>query len=201
MTYTLTHIGGLFQIGFESFESNITNLNALYNLTSIDGSLTILWHPLLTSLYGLENIDAGSIDNLTIRSNTVLSSCDVQSICDYLVSPNGTVEFYDNATGCNSPEEVQDSCEAHAGIIAGISLANRLLIYPNPAHASITIELPTQPSKNTTLTISSTNGQQLITQRIRKPHTEIDIRHLPVGIYIIKVWNDKDVMVRKVVKQ
>ena len=31
--------------------------------------------------------------------------------------------------------------------------------------------------------------------------TGIDINHLPDGIYIIKVWNDKDVMVRKVIKR
>ena len=73
------------------------------------------------------------------------------------------------------------------------------LLYPNPAHAIIIIELPAEPSKNTSLTISNANGQQLITQPIIKPQTEIDISHLPNGIYILKVWNDKDVMVRKVI--
>ena len=74
-------------------------------------------------------------------------------------------------------------------------------IHPNPTQSSITIELQTQPSKNTNLTLSNTNGQQLISQPITEPQTEIDIRHLPNGIYIVKVWNDKDVMVRKVIKQ
>ena len=74
-------------------------------------------------------------------------------------------------------------------------------VYPNPSKSTITIELPAQPSKNTSLTISNTNGQQLINQPITKPQTEIDISHLPVGIYIVKVWNEKDVMVRKVIKQ
>jgi hypothetical protein len=74
-------------------------------------------------------------------------------------------------------------------------------LYPNPSNSTITIELPTQPSKNISLTISNTNGQQLITQPIAEPQTEIDISNFPVGIYIIKVWNDKEVMVRKVIKQ
>jgi hypothetical protein len=129
-----------------------------------------------------------------------LSECDVQSICDYLAAQNGTITIEDNATGCNSPEEVLDSCEAHAGII-DVSMVDRLLIYPNPTHATITIELPTQPSKNTTLTISNTNGQQLISQPITEPQTEIDISYLPVGIYIVKVWNDREVMVQKIIKQ
>ena len=38
-------------------------------------------------------------------------------------------------------------------------------------------------------------------RKITEPQTEIDISHLPDGIYIVKVWNDKDVMVRKVTKQ
>jgi hypothetical protein len=75
------------------------------------------------------------------------------------------------------------------------------ILFPNPAHATITIELSTQPSQNTTLTIFNINGQQLITQTIKEPQTEIDLTHLPTGIYIIKVWNDKEVMVQKVIKR
>jgi hypothetical protein len=75
------------------------------------------------------------------------------------------------------------------------------LIYPNPTNSTITIELPTQPSQNTSLTISNTNGQHLITQAITEPQTEIDLSHLPTGIYIVKVWNDKEVMVQKIIKQ
>ena len=126
--------------------------------------------------------------------------CEVKSICDYLAIPGGMVYISENATGCNSPEEVQDSCEAHAGIIDVLSMVDGILIYPNPSSSSITIDLQTQPLKNTFLTISNTNGQQLISQPISKPQTKIDISYLPVSIYIVKVWNERDVMVRKMVK-
>jgi spore cortex formation protein SpoVR/YcgB (stage V sporulation) len=149
----------------------------------------------------LDNIAKESITDLSIYYNTSLSTCEIKSVCDYLANPNGEVTVYLNDIGCESQEEIIDSCEAHAGIIDGSSLANGLLIFPNPTSTTITIELPTQPSKNTSLTISNTNGQQLISQPITKPQTEIDISYLPVGIYIVKVWNDENVMVRKVVKQ
>lgn len=74
-------------------------------------------------------------------------------------------------------------------------------IHPNPASEMIFIELSYTPIKKTSLTISNTNGQQLVTQPITEPQTEIDISYLPAGIYIVKVWNDKDVMVQKVIKQ
>ncbi|NQT78595.1 MAG: T9SS type A sorting domain-containing protein [Bacteroidetes bacterium] len=44
-------------------------------------------------------------------------------------------------------------------------------------------------------------GQEIITRQIQDPKTEIDISNLPAGIYIVKVWNDKNVMVQKVIKE
>lgn len=78
---------------------------------------------------------------------------------------------------------------------------NDVIIYPVPATTRIIIKIPPQRAENSSMSISNTNGQQLITQHITKPQTEIDISHLPTGIYIVKVWNDKDVMVQKVIKQ
>jgi photosystem II stability/assembly factor-like uncharacterized protein len=74
-------------------------------------------------------------------------------------------------------------------------------VYPNPSFSSITIELSRPPSDGTYITISSINGKKVISQRIPDRKTEIDISSLPAGIYIIKVWNDKNVMVQKVIKQ
>lgn len=94
-----------------------------------------------------------------------------------------------------------DCYDFTTNIISPVSSDLLFEVYPNPTQSTITIELPTQPSKNTILTISNTNGQQLITQPITEPKTEIDFTNLPAGIYIVKVWNDKDVMVQKVIKQ
>lgn len=74
-------------------------------------------------------------------------------------------------------------------------------IYPNPAYTSITIELTTTPSNNTFFTLSNTNGQQPITQPITESQTDIDISYLPNGVYLLKVWNNEKVMVRKFIKQ
>jgi hypothetical protein len=200
----LTGLDNLTSImGFLDIYNNdvLTSLTALEGLTTIGDNLHISDNYALTSLTGLDNIDAGSISNLYIRDNYLLSTCEVKSICDYLSNPNGSIELYDNTTGCDSPEEVLDSCVANAVTIGEFNLNEDVIIYPNPTYSTITIELPTQPSKNTILTLSNTNGQQLITQPITKPQTEIDISHLPKGIYIVKVWNDKDVMVQKIIKQ
>ena len=192
----LTSIGGGLTIHSDTL---LNDISALQNLNSIGGDIYIAANYSLYSLDGLENIDANTIENLHIEGNLNLSLCEVQSVCDYIANPNGYIDIQYNAQGCNNQQQVEDACET-----VSVEEHNSLIdatIYPNPTHSTITIELPTQPSHNTSLTISSTNGQQLIIQPITKPQTEIDVSHLPVGIYIIKVWNDKDVMVRKIIKQ
>jgi hypothetical protein len=91
-----------------------TNLNGLSVLTSTEGNVFIGddagGNHALTSLTGLDNIDGGSIIDLIIGDNPYLSTCEVQSICDYLASPNGSIEISGNATGCNSQQEVEAAC-------------------------------------------------------------------------------------------
>jgi len=111
----LSSLSGLDSLNFigEAFwlETNysLTSIAALSNLESIAGSMYIDGVA-ITSLEGLDNIAPSSISWLTIRNNGNLSNCNVQSICDYLTSPNGTVYIYNNAEGCNSPPEIAASC-------------------------------------------------------------------------------------------
>lgn len=110
---SLTGLEGLTSIGEGLKISNnpaLTSLSALENVTSIGGDLVIYNNIALTSLMGLDNIDASSIINLYIYENNTLSTCEVQSVCDYLVSPNGTVGIHGNAIGCNNPSEVANAC-------------------------------------------------------------------------------------------
>ncbi len=115
---------------------DIINLNGLVNVTSIEGGLYIINNPVLTDIWGLANIDPGSIEDLYIVNNASLSVCDIQSICEYLASPNGTMTIQNNATGCNSPEEVEENCNHHC-LPEGITITTQTEIdsfqinYPN----------------------------------------------------------------------
>jgi hypothetical protein len=148
----------------------------------------------------LDNIDAGTITDLRIRNNPDLSTCEVQSICDYLAAPNGSISIYGNAIGCNSQEEVEEACLLV--YIEDKSLSeNQFNTYPNPTQSILTIEIFNEISDRNYLSIININGQQLISQSITKPKTEIDISYLTTGIYIVKVWNEREVMVTKVIKR
>ena len=87
-----------------------SSLDSLSNLKHIGGDIEITGIFQLFNLNGLENIDPNSIENITISHNPQLSNCAVESICNYLSSPNGSVTIHHNATGCNNPTEIANAC-------------------------------------------------------------------------------------------
>jgi hypothetical protein len=103
----LTSIGGELNI---NYNWGLISLSGLEFLTSIGGDIWINENFVLTSISGINNINASTITNLHISRNFYLQECDVQSLCDYLVSPNGSVDIYQNGTACNNPNEVANAC-------------------------------------------------------------------------------------------
>lgn len=89
---------------------SLSGLAGLSNLELIGGNLTIEENGILSSLYGLDNIQASSNLDMNIRLNPMLSDCQIQSICDYLSSPNGVVDIAYNAEGCNGPVQIANDC-------------------------------------------------------------------------------------------
>ena len=103
---SLTSSGG--QLVIQSNDA-LTNLTGLENLAVIEKFLSIYGNANLSSLVGLDNVDTNSITHLSIQNNNVLSTCAVTTICNYLASPHGFIRIEDNAPGCNSVEEVEES--------------------------------------------------------------------------------------------
>jgi len=94
-------------------EWNIRNNRALTALGSLVSlrrmrSLTVERNAALKSLRGLERIVSGQLRSLRLRDNAQLSYCHVEPICDYLQSREGDIG--QNATGCNTSDEVRMYC-------------------------------------------------------------------------------------------
>jgi hypothetical protein len=192
----LTHVGKHLMIEYNDFIS----LSGLNNVTSIGGGIIVLGNNNLTSLDGLDNIDAGTISSLMIWDNENLSACDVQSICNYLASPNGTIFIQENAPGCDSQEEVEAACGV--GIDDQATPQPQITLSPNPASRSITITLPpTTTIDNSTLSIYNVNAQQVISCSIMEPITVLDIGTMPRGVYFVRVTSDKTVFFGKFIRQ
>jgi hypothetical protein len=157
----LESIGGTLRINGNDSLNSLANLDNLTSVNgiSIGGAAWVNGNHALNSLAGLENIDAGTISTLYITFNSLLSNCEVQSLCDYLASPNGTIEIHDNASGCNSQAEVEEACEASG--IEDLIFSDQVFIYPNPFTSTTTIAYKLQQPSTVQITFYNHLGKQL----------------------------------------
>ncbi len=114
--HVLTSLTGLGQLasvgdGLRVEDNNgLINLDGINSLKDVGGSLRIAINPYLINISGLTKIEAESIGNLSIVYNYSLSECNIESICHYLLDTNAYVSISNNASGCDSKEEVYAAC-------------------------------------------------------------------------------------------
>ena len=195
---SLTSLGGWL---FIQHNPSLLNMHALKNLTSIGQRLNITYNDKLDSLEGLQNIDPLSIMGLYIYYNPSLSMCHVESICEYLMNPEGSSIIHDNKSGCNSVEEVKTICLVSTEDMIG---GNSVTLFPNPFISAITVEYELQQPEKVTLTISDGLGR-IIKTIYRQPVTGkqklvINTKGLPSGIYYYKLQAGEQVYSGKMIK-
>jgi len=181
---------------------DITNIDSLNVLTSIGGYLKIDSNDILTSLSGLENIDEASITDLNITNNDELYDCDVWSICQYLIDPGGTVVIENNATECNSIEEVQEHCLTE---IEEIVKTNGLHIIPNPLGSSSIITYTLENNSSVELKILDLSGREMITlvnefQQQGEQRIVFYSDELKPGIYFCVLKTNNGIQTTKMIK-
>jgi hypothetical protein len=188
---------------------SLASLYGLESLNSLEGDMILgLWdyhsgdcdgNPVLTDISGLSNVEGGSIEYVQIMCNYSLSECAISSICEYLAAQGGYGDIFGNATGCNSPEEVEAACGV--GLYENAKPDPQITISPNPSSTNITIELPTTPYKNTFMTIYNIDGLQLLSRTITEQQTMVEVSGLPQGVYFVRVADDRMVQVGKFMKR
>jgi len=158
----------------------------------------------LIDISGLENVTSISGD-LSILTNDVLSICEIESICSYLANPNGEINISGNAPGCNSQEEVADSCETVSIDEFGVqSLEFGVSCHPNPFSTSTTLEFElTQPGR-IVVKIFNQLGEliELIqkTAQTGKQTITWDANALPSGVYFVRLQIGNELITKKMIK-
>lgn len=217
----LTYVGSSLQIGYNDnltslegldeltyirlglfigYNPNLTNISNLINLTTVKHAVWIESNGILESLSGLDNVNYSVFDSLYICYNTMLSECDVQSVCDYLSHYSYFTVINNNDAGCNSKEEIEALCSIGIDESSVVGLQSSVNIYPSPTYNNITIEL-INVQKNTTLAIFNINGQAILSRQITEPISNVDVSGLSSGIYYVKVVSDEGLMGGKFVKK
>ena len=105
--------------------------------------------------------------------------------------PEGSLHLYKAAEGWKDFDNIIE------GLPAGISDVsnNPMQIYPNPAQNEIFIKSDLQIEK---IEIYSITGALLISEKFKG---KISVSTLTQGIYLLKVYTDKGVMIRKFLKE
>ena len=78
--------------------------------------------------------------------------------------------------------------------------AKGLIVYPTLTRDKITVECG-ELTNQCVLTITTLNGREVLTQRLTNSKTQIDLRRLTNGAYLVKLQNGKSVQVKSIVKK
>lgn len=198
MITDLSGLGNLNYIGNGMtiiYNALLNDLTSLENLTNLGGSLYVYDNLSLPSLSGLDNIESGSISYLHLVNNPMLSVCEINSICDYLLNSGGSANIANNLSGCNNTAEILDKCEVN--IYEKASGDQAWIIYPNPTSSVITVDIDLP---GVDLNLYNVSGQSLIRLLLSQSHSIIDIADLPSGVYFVQLSDTGNVKMFKVVK-
>jgi len=201
---SISALGNLNYIGHNLLlagNNSLSSFEGLENLNSIGGFLRIIENSDIASLAGLENIAATSIDSLTIVNNMQLNICDVQSICNYLANPIGSIRIENNASGCNSQQEVEEAC---ASFVYELGALFGIKTQPNPFTSSTTLSYVLKQPSAVQLSVYNQLGQLIYQhsedqqQGSQKLHWQTE--NQPEGIYFYQLHSGDQVANGKLVK-
>ncbi len=181
----------------------LTTFDGYDSLTSIGDIIHIKSNSSLTNLSALQNMNSASINDLKIVGNESLSVCHVESICNYLSNPSGSVEIQDNAPGCNSPEEVIEACSVD--ISDNKSNPSRCIILPNPFRETVIVTFHSNCNENTSVSLITSAGYELKRFNFQANYNgyqqfKLQTSDLTTGIYFLKVKSETGVQMHKVIK-
>jgi hypothetical protein len=127
-----------------------------------------------------------------IENMQSLSACNIISICNYLAD-GGEATISNNATGCNSVEEVETSCLVavnEPGVESGIS------VYPNPTTGWLSVT--SRYHHIQFLQLLDANGKPL--RQWNTPENYIQINSLDAGVYILMIHTEAGLFPARIIK-
>jgi len=135
--------------------------------------------------------------NQWYQDNVLVSNANSQSF-----SPPATGLYYSICTdgnGCHS-DTSNVLYVTFTGVSSGFCNLKSLYIYPNPAINTINIDYP-EFINNTTVQIFNIDGKILKEKILIQKKTQINISDLSSGVYILKVFNNEGILVKRLIKE
>lgn len=147
------------------------------------------------------------------RKHTILHGIDLATMITYGNTQTGGFpdSFYALLEYDSMPVNFFDSlgqhwCDCHLNVdaqtIDASSYSQPLNIYPSPSDEEINIELSNySPKTVANLELTSADGRVLKSQPVSGKVTQIDVSSFPRGLYVVRIYLQKSVMVKKFIME
>jgi uncharacterized repeat protein (TIGR03803 family) len=116
---------------------------------------------------------------------------------DFTVSINGNYAVIVTQNGCS------DTSQCYTIDYVGMDelLNSQVNVYPNPTSSSITIDLGDSFIGSSLIQILNPAGKVIYQESITSTQKEVDLSHFSVGLYFIKVENQSQQVLNRIVKE
>ena len=174
---------------------NIDYKKIFPNLKSIENTLAIILNDSIFNLSFLDGISPPKNRDfwtiVSIQNNKRLSDCRSRFLCEALENYPEKVHINDNHWKC-SKEEILKYC---ATISSTEDEQAGVIIYPNPSYGIIRID-----GLTSSVDIRIFDVQGGVVGTFHNASGQLDISHLPSGLYIIKLSTGKEKSYQRIVK-
>ncbi len=162
----------------------LQSLEGMVNLSNLK-SFTFTDNDILEDISLLSTVDIlePGFYPVHIEGNPLLRDCDVESICEMLMTDYNpvTVIINNNDTDCNSIEEVEDDCLSDLSE----NLFFAVDVFPNPTTNDLNILNP--DLKKLDLRVYDLLGKEVLYENTSDQRTQINLVGLPKQTYILKI--------------
>ncbi len=124
-----------------------------------------------------------------VSDNPSLDICNIDFLCRWIERDGDSLLIQNNGPNCFL-EKIKEDCIS-SSIDQTININQSIILYPNPATQSITVQSPVSLIY---ITISDLSGKMWT--NITKPNEHIDISSLPKGMYVATITTETNQKVR-----
>jgi len=148
-------------------------------------------------IYRNGNLYASDITGTTFLNTYLITA---GSTYTYYVKAKNSAGTLNNANGTQSVTAI--SCSAK--IAEADEIKTEVMVYPNPTEGIFNLDIKNNTNKTVEYVIFDTNGKRVSNAEIKTSDNtteQINIGHLPSGIYFVRLFIDNKEMVKRVVKK
>jgi hypothetical protein len=117
-------------------------------------------------------------------------------------SPSGDVNCSNFVYGSRRNYWVFGISDTTVNVVENNQTEFEIKVYPNPANSVLNIDFSNDYNiQNTIIEILDINGRTILKSKPVSVSTQIDIKELNPGLYIVKIQNDKSLITRRIIIQ